>query len=265
MDDDEAQTAGTLALVDVVRLFKLKVYGPLTPSSFVETEFRGCHGARQWGEYPNMLDIYANEGKEYNCANRCYVYYYSTSEGNALQANASNVVASSVIGLYRYFDEFTFDQTINFYKDAVLDASHTISFQPSCAEYELRYLDHNGQYRFIGFNKYFEVNDTNDLIGKVNRFATSLRDGQGSEDVVGYRNTRTIALTAEAISLDRLEALSELENSPKVYLRVNFTGTAADWILTRVKGKGLVRQAKQQFTDVTYLVEYPERYTLSLI
>ena len=177
----------------------------------------------------------------------------------------------SSIGYYRYkldnLSEGT--STLSFYVNGALVVTHSIITKPYCTgEKLIKYLDKNGQYRFYPFNKYFEERIDAKLIGKSNEFITSILTAQASEKNIGYKSTKTLSLIATGVSSDELVMLSELYDSPRVYLYIG-DGTsdeAKDWLLvTIVKNDGLVKRRKANFGQFSIDVELPEHYTISMV
>ena len=128
-----------------------------------------------------------------------------------------NQVASAP-GYYRLkIDDLTEDTTYTLLIDSVPEATKDVIVKPTCDEDLLvKYLDKNGQYRFYIFNKYYEIKDSPNLIGKVNKFITDILDSQSNSENIGYRNERTWSLVADDVSDDELEKLSDIYTSPQV-------------------------------------------------
>ena len=74
----------------------------------------------------------------------------------------------------------------------------------------LKYLNKDGQYRFFGFNKYWERSDKPKEIGRSNKIITSLLSSQTDSVSIGYRNERTLDLVAENVSQEELTQLADI-------------------------------------------------------
>ena len=177
-----------------------------------------------------------------------------------------NQVASAP-GYYRLkIDDLTEDTTYTLLIDSVPGATKDVIVKPTCDEDLLvKYLDKNGQYRFYIFNKYYEIKDSPNLIGKVNKFITDILDSQSNSENIGYRNERTWSLVADDVSDDELEKLSDIYTSPQVYLYIGdgSTDIDSDWLEVTVKGDNLVKARKDKFSIVNIDIILPEHFTIN--
>lgn len=87
MDDFEefVQTSGTFQFVDnITTEFKLTFRDPDDIALSVSTEFTACHASRQFGENPNMIEIFNNEIDCYITSENkpVYVYFYNDDPAN---------------------------------------------------------------------------------------------------------------------------------------------------------------------------------------
>ena len=177
----------------------------------------------------------------------------------------------SKIGYYRYkLDNLPVgNTTISFYINGALAVTHSIVVKPYCTgEKLIKYLDKDGQYRFYPFNKYYEERIDAKLIGKTNEFITSILTAQSNEKNIGYKSTKTLSLIATGVSSDELALLSELYDSPRVYLYIGdgITDLEKDWLLvTVVKNDGVVKRRKANFGQFSIDIELPEHFTIKMV
>lgn len=177
----------------------------------------------------------------------------------------------SEIGYYRYkLDNLPEgESTISFYVNGALAVTHSIVTKPFCIGSKIiKYLDKDSQYRLYPFNKYYEERINAKLIGKTNEFITSILTAQTNEKNIGYKSTKVLSLVADAVSDAELTLLSQLIDSPRVYLYIG-TGTsdeAKDWILvTVVSGDNVTKRRKANFGKFSIDIELPEHYTVSMV
>lgn len=175
----------------------------------------------------------------------------------------------SQVGYYRYkvSDSVEGEQSIKFFINGGLYKTCTIIAKPFCSGFRLvKYLNKNGQYRFFPFNKNWQQTDRPTLIGKVNKYVTSILDSQSDQSNIGYKSERRLTLTAERVSLEELEILSDIYTSPRVYLYIGSgTDNIKDWLQVTITGDGVSRPKKNNFKKVTIEVTLPERYAITKI
>jgi hypothetical protein len=176
----------------------------------------------------------------------------------------------SKIGYYRYkvTPSAIGTKTVKFYINGSLASTATIVAKEFCTNFRiLKYLDNSGRYRFFPFNDKWQSKDSPSTRGEVNNFITSILNSQTGAKQIGYKNDRTISLTAGNVSADELEKLSDIYTSPRVYLYVG-TGTTdliQDWILVTVSGDNIGRRKKNKFGKVTIDVKLPEYYAVTKV
>lgn len=173
----------------------------------------------------------------------------------------------SEVGYYRYKVNPSDSVDVKMYIDNVLTSTKSIIVKDVCEGFRLlKYLDRDGQYRFYPFNKFWESKDKPKLLGKVSKIIESVLDSQSSENNVGYKNDRTIALVAENVSQDELTLLSDIYTSPRVLLYIGTTtDEKKDWIEVDVKGDNINRLRKRKFTKVNIDITLPEWYSISML
>ena len=176
----------------------------------------------------------------------------------------------SQVGYYRYkvSDAIEGEQTVKFFKNGALLKTCTIVAKRFCLNYRLvKYLDSTGQYRFFPFNDRWQQTDKPTLIGKVNKFVTSILDSQSDTSNIGYKNERRLSLIAEKVSLDELTKLTDIFVSPRVYLYVGSHGMdrVQDWVQVSISGDGIGKPRKNNFKKFQIDVILPEYYAITKI
>lgn len=174
----------------------------------------------------------------------------------------------SVSGGYsRYKTSVTQDTTVTFNVDGTPTATKTIKVLDFCSDGKiLKYLNKQGQYRFYPFNRFFETNDTPELIGKANKFITNILTDQSDSSNIGYRNERLLQLTAEPTDQE-LTILADLWTSPRVYLYIGDGSgdTAKDWLEVTISGDNIVTRRKNVVGEINVTVTLPQHYTITMI
>lgn len=176
----------------------------------------------------------------------------------------------SQVGYYRYkvVPSAIGNSTITLYINGSLVSTATIVAKEFCNEFKiLKYLDSSGRYRFFPFNGKWQSKDKPTLKGEVTNFVTSIKDSQTDSKNIGYKNDRTITLTAGNVSNNELEKLSDIFTSPRVYLYVGngISDLTEDWILVTVSGDGIGRRKNNKFGKVTIDIKLPEYYAITKI
>jgi hypothetical protein len=176
----------------------------------------------------------------------------------------------SRIGYYRYkiSDVIEGKQSVQFFINGALTKTCNIIGKQFCPDFRLlKYLDSSGQYRFFPFNGHWQQTDKPTLIGKVNNFVTSILDSQASQKNIGYTNERKLSFTAERVSQDELDKLTDLFVSPRVYLHVGtgINDEVSDWVLVSVSGDGIGRPKKNNFKKFVIEVTLPEQYAITKV
>lgn len=174
----------------------------------------------------------------------------------------------SSIGYYRVKKTLTSNTNINFYINNVLTSTKYVIIKDFCTNNKLiKYLNKDGQYRFYTFNRFWESLDKPKEIGRSNKIITSLFNSQSSESTIGYKNERTIEMTAENVSQSELDILSDLWVSPKVYLYIGSgSDLESDWLEVSISTKDTITRIRKGGTkDITITVLLPEWYSITLL
>lgn len=171
-------------------------------------------------------------------------------------------------GIYRYkMTKATSGKyPVYFKRDGVLIASQCVSFKPFCTGGKvLKYMDHNGMYRFFPFNEYWEETFSPNLIGETEKYIESLRSGQSGARSIGYENEKSLSLVAYEVTAAELIILQDLFTSMRVYLYIGTTGDAPeDWLLVKVmSGTNVSRKRKGAMGRFDATIRLPKQYQVT--
>ena len=156
--------------------------------------------------------------------------------------------------------------TFDVYKNGELVARHTVKAKEFCKNYVLlKYLDSNGFYRFFPFNANFEKTMNNREIGTIETSIIDISQVNGA-NIIGKESTVQMNLTAENVTPEELEILSDIFVSPRVYIYNNSgLDRLSDWQKVRILTNGTLKNRKSNPRKVTVLIELPERYAITLL
>jgi hypothetical protein len=173
----------------------------------------------------------------------------------------------STVGYYRYKTLADSDRDVIIYINSVpyVKSIKTIDV---CDGFKLlKFLNKSGQYRFYPFSNYYQTKDLPELIGTTNKFITSILTDMSNRQNIGYKNERTLLLTAD-VSKDELEILQDIYTSPRVYLYVgtNNSDLPNDWIEVTVKvSDAIVRRPKGDYGRIDLTITLPEWFSIKMI
>ena len=176
----------------------------------------------------------------------------------------------SNIGYYRYkFTPTTEGRSeVEVYINGALVSTHVVYAKEFCSNFKiLKYIDRCGRYRFFPFNDKWQIKNAVSTKGTILNFVTSIKDSQTDAFQLGYKNVRTLSLTAGNVSSDELDKLADIYSSPRVYLYVGegVTDEVNDWVLVTITGDGISRRKKDKHAKVNIEVTLPETYSISLL
>lgn len=176
----------------------------------------------------------------------------------------------SSVGYYRYkLDNLSVGtHTVTFYINGAPVVTHTVIVEAWQDEMKLiKFLNRDGQYVFQWFNCYYETKEKPISLGTTSKIVTSILDSQTDKKQVGYKTKRIVSLVVHDISRERLENLSDIFTSPRVYLYVgDFTSDEEkDWIQVEQSGNNVVKERKKEFSQVRLDVTLPEKYSISML
>jgi hypothetical protein len=171
-------------------------------------------------------------------------------------------------GFYRYkYDNLTVGDHVITVTINDVSYSKTVRINPFCDNsLYLKYIDHNGQYRFYIFNPYYEKKESPKLIGSANNVITELLTAQSNTKNIGYTSERIITAIAYDVPQDELDLLSDLYTSPRIYLQIGSTDNTKDWLLVTVKSKdNLIKRKKGNFYNVEIEITLPDTNTIKML
>lgn len=142
-----------------------------------------------------------------------------------------------------------------------IEYSHTVKVREFCdGDQVIKYLDSNGQYRFMYFSKYYTRASNPESIGDVNELILSLKDDKGDKRKIGYNNNNTLTLSASQLNQQERALVEDLFNSPQVYLVLDSKDIAVN-----VRGDNVSRIGKNKFSDFTITIELPKSYNITIL
>lgn len=175
----------------------------------------------------------------------------------------------STVGYYRYKKTFSADEAVSLYINDALVSSKNVVIKAFCdGGKRLKFLNRNGQYRFVGFNKFFEGTEAPQDIGQVNKIFSSIYNAQTNRDNIGKRNERTFTLVSEIVRQEELDIIKDMWTSPRVYLYVGdgTTDNNRDWVQVTLENPNPIINIRQgDYVDVTVQITLPEFYTINMI
>lgn len=274
--DDFFQGSNTiLKCTNLDKIIKIKFYDLDNEATFSETiTVNFAHAVRQIAESVGIEDVFLNFSKTVFCVKdrHCYLYYYNSEIGTNLsvldetQENVLSSVTCNEIGLYRYKETFT-ESKKRYFSDDGGEYLKDIKVLDVCENgKEIKYLDKNGFYRFFGFTQFFETKDAPRKIGNVLKNFYDIQTAQSRTQNLGTTNTPQMSLFAD-VSNEQLEILKDVNNSPRIYLRVDSTGdNFKNWIeVERKSGTNDTNRPHQIRDRYTLNLNLPKSYTITML
>lgn len=150
----------------------------------------------------------------------------------------------------------------NFTETLVIEGeefSHNYKVRDFCnSDLLLKFLDNDGQYRFLGLSSYYQKSVSPQKIGDVDRIVTSLQTDKGDKRRIGYNTSVIITGSIDSLSESELLATADLFSSNDVELRIG-----AKWVQVFVQGDGIIKPGKGKFKDLTVNLELPRSYNIT--
>lgn len=144
---------------------------------------------------------------------------------------------------------------------AGVDYTHDIYVRDTCeSSILMKYLDRSGQYRFMVFNQFYQIQNNPELIGKSEELILSLLTGKGDKKVIGYKNSDTLILNAELITEAERPYLKDLYVSSDVMVYLN-----NKWVSVEVSGDNISKLFKNKFSDLTITAKLPQSYNITML
>lgn len=175
----------------------------------------------------------------------------------------------SSVGYYRLKASYNQDTDVFVYINGEPTESKTVKVTECCdLDRRIKFINKDGQYRFLNFNRFWEGKDKAKELGKANKFVTSLLTSQTSQDSIGNKNERILNLRSDHVSAEELEIIKDMWTSPRIYLYVGdgTTDLQSDWIQVTITPKNSITNIRKgSFTDIIIDVTLPEHYTINMI
>jgi len=173
----------------------------------------------------------------------------------------------STVGYYRYKFIPTDNTDVNLYINYSLASTKKVYVKENCPEGKrLKFINRNGHYRYVYFNKFYEEQDKVKELGKSSNLITSLLSSKTDKLSLGYSANKNITLNIDDVSQDELDMLQDIFKSPRVYYYIG-DGTSDeinDWILVSVTSKKTTTHIKKGgYINLSIDIELPEWYTIN--
>lgn len=270
------------AKVSITKKFTLRFYD-VNDTRAASYSFLAVHATRQFSDDPCLIGEYSNfqfgesQGLIIGIENfPTDVYFYNVFNDYTIAqiniAPGSTPINDTGESFYRKtFTNLAAGEVVTTYTyNGTQQATKTITVKPRpCGDFKvLKYLNRNGQYCIYPFEKYVQITNAPEKIGTTNELFASILTDTNSRNV-GYKNTREMVLNAYNVPKAEIELLSDLTNSPRVYLYVGVapSNTASDWVLIEdIKSSdNIVRHAKKEFSDISFTITLPEWFNITML
>lgn len=136
---------------------------------------------------------------------------------------------------------------------------HTVKAVAKCTnDIKLRYIDRNGQYRFMLMSSFYKAEIRPESIGDIDLYVVSLKDSASNTQRIGYKNKDTLTMRSHLLDADEITLLKDLYNSNDVTIYLN-----SKWVSVTIKGDNIYRYQKKDALDIILTVELPQSYNLT--
>jgi hypothetical protein len=262
--EDTAQTTGTVIAISNMTTDVTVTMTDLDSTQSDSVDIIACHASNDFeSEYgAAMFDRYNNASNFYVMAKgqKGYLYWYNDDAANPIKKDASDTPFTLAKGFIRKAIEPT--ETGLQEESIIIDGvtyTHNVYVREFCDNsIYLRYIDRDGQYRFMPFNQYHKRSSNPELIGEVDNLVLSLKDDTGDKKQIGYKNSDTLTVQAINLTSDELALMKDLYNSFDVQINVN-----NKWVKVKVRGDNVSKKFKGKFTDVTIDLILPQSYNVT--
>lgn len=124
----------------------------------------------------------------------------------------------------------------------------------------IKYLSTDGKYKFIPFQKYVTLSQTDTALGETSKLLTDLRTAQGDKQSLGYTSSKKIQLSTTCTE-EQYNEWVKVFQSPRVYLQFkdpNLFDEDENWLLVTVEGSNsfVTKKTKNVFTMTINLPQY---------
>jgi len=174
----------------------------------------------------------------------------------------------SETGYYRFRCIASVDRTVKFYVNGTLEGTKQIKVETHCNPKILKFLDRNGQYKFLAFNRFWEQKAKIKQIGSTSRLIENILSGQSNTRNVGYDSENSLNLIADEVPQDDLHLYYDLSVSPCVYLYIGDGSNyePKDWLMVTISNKdSKIRIKKGDYSKIEIDVILPETFTIKMI
>lgn len=131
----------------------------------------------------------------------------------------------------------------------------------------LKFLDTDGKYKFIQFERIYTSETEAEEIGRVSKLNSSFTSAQGNKYSLGYTAKKYINASVN-LSNDEYNAAAGLFVSPRVYLQINETSDLNDeennWLLVNVTNEGGAFMSKKNSQILSVRIELPDQHTIKM-
>lgn len=238
------------------------------------------NAARQWGENPNMSDLIGSTETQTVFVPKnffTYLYGYNPGLGNShtLYKESTLMIDENLedLGFYRYKTSKITAGVGYIFAIAGTSRGVLVKMYNDCTNAKvLKFLDSNGQYRFVSFSSDYEENTSPESIGSIDKTITGLLTDMSDSSNIGYKSNHTLRLI-QNLDEDQLEYIKDLYDSPRVYLYNNdldseeteISDTAADWTEVTIESSNPLRRIANKTGEVEITVTLPEHYSQTML
>lgn len=124
----------------------------------------------------------------------------------------------------------------------------------------IKYLDTEGQYRFITFDRFLTYQQNDEPIGQVSRLVTSLENAGSNTNGLGYVTSKQLMLSTK-VTKEQYQEYIEVLQSPRVYLQKDtedLLDEDKNWILVNVSSSSTQYNSKKPRETFSIVVTLPE-------
>jgi hypothetical protein len=132
----------------------------------------------------------------------------------------------------------------------------------------VKFLDRNGKYRVYNFNCKWEQSSSVTERGIINKSIVNLLASQGDKSSLGKDKVTTISLTAKGLDQEMYDKLSDIYDSPKVFMYIGdgLSDVTKDWIeVISTTDSYTSRKRKSEFNEININIQLPSQYTITKI
>ncbi len=130
----------------------------------------------------------------------------------------------------------------------------------------LKYIDNNGQYRFLSLNSRYETQDNPELIGKADKSVLSLLDSGGATRDIGFKNNPVVSASV-VVTSENLAKITSMYSSPRVLMYVGSgADTPADWVFVSLDISNPITKIRKGISlKLDVQIELQEKFSIKMI